>query len=62
MDAAEFKRIREGLGLSLSEMARALRLSNVRNVAQFEEGSRDVSGPVSLLMEHFDAGNIKPEK
>lgn len=61
MEAAEFKRIRHALGLSLSEMARALRIANVRNVEQFEEGKREVSGPVSLLMEHFDAGNIRPQ-
>lgn len=61
MTAEEFRMIREQLGLSLSELARALRITSVRNVAQFEEGARPVSGPVSLIMEHLKAGDIKPQ-
>lgn len=57
MEAAEFVRIRHKLGLSRSEMAAALRI-NLRTVEMNEAGHKDISGPVSLLMEHMDAGDI----
>lgn len=59
MEAAEFIRIRHALGLSRTEMAAALRMG-LRAIERIEAGSLDISGPVSLLMEHLDAGRIEP--
>tara|TARA_R100001143_G_C3360213_1_gene134981 strand:+ start:4455 stop:4670 length:216 start_codon:yes stop_codon:yes gene_type:complete len=49
----EFKAIRERVGLTQGQLARVLRLSDSRTIRRYEDGSRTVSGPVSLLMELF---------
>jgi len=48
-----------GRGLSLSEMARALRLSSGDAVRDIERGHQPVSGPVSALIELYLSG-VKP--
>lgn len=54
MTAGEFKDARLELGLSVTEMAEALRLDmpNGRtSVREMESGKRDISGPVSVAVE-----------
>lgn len=58
MTPAEFKSIRLSLGLSQQRLAGALRLNSGRAIRAYESGEREISGPVSLLMELLDAGTI----
>jgi len=58
MTKEEFREIRQGLDLSLSEMARALRIKSCRAIRYYESGDREVSGPVSLLMELYRDGKL----
>lgn len=55
MTPTQFKQIRKDLGLSVNDMAKALRLSSDRTIRRMENGDMPISGPVSLLMEVFDA-------
>jgi DNA-binding transcriptional regulator YiaG len=58
MTPATFKAIRERASLTQAGLASRLRLSDDRTIRRYEEGSRKVSGPVSLLMEMIDAGTF----
>jgi DNA-binding transcriptional regulator YiaG len=58
MTPAEFKAIRHKLGLTQSGLAARLRVEDIRSIRRYETGERSISGPVSLLMELMDAGNI----
>lgn len=51
MTGEEFKSIRYGAGLSISDLAALLRVSDLRAVRRWEDGTKEVSGPVSVLME-----------
>jgi DNA-binding transcriptional regulator YiaG len=51
-----FKRIRQGAGLTQSGLAALLRISDSRAVRRWEAGEREISGPVSILMELLDDG------
>lgn len=58
---ADMKAARIGLGWSLRDMARALRLASVETkgpdrVRDMESGARDVTGPVTVAVESFLAG------
>jgi DNA-binding transcriptional regulator YiaG len=54
MTPDEFKAAREKLGLSITDMARALRLSpDGRAVRRYERGEREISGPIERLIELF---------
>lgn len=55
MTAAEFKSIRTRLGLTQSELARALRLgaNGERTVRRWETGKIPVTGPASVAMEYM---------
>lgn len=53
-----FKAIRERAGLTQSQLADFLRISDRRTIRYWETGERPVSGPVSLLMELLDQGVI----
>jgi DNA-binding transcriptional regulator YiaG len=55
---AQFKAIRHKLGLTQSGLAARLRVEDIRSIRRYETGERSLSGPVSLLMELMDAGNI----
>jgi DNA-binding transcriptional regulator YiaG len=57
--ASEFKAIRNRAGLSQRQLARLLRLSNERIIRYWEADQREISGPVSLLMELLDKGLLK---
>lgn len=60
MTPATFRAIRLRAGLTQSQLARFLRISDLRTVRKWEAGERAISGPVSLLMELLDAGIIGP--
>lgn len=51
MTPTQFKTIRTNAGLSIDGLAKVLRLSDGRSVRRYEDGSRQISGPISLLME-----------
>jgi DNA-binding transcriptional regulator YiaG len=52
----QFKTIRQQAGLTQSRLAALLRISDSRAIRRWEAGERQISGPVSLLMELIDAG------
>jgi DNA-binding transcriptional regulator YiaG len=51
MTAEEFKSIRKGLGLSLAQLGEKLRVKDQRTMRRWEDGEKEISGPVSILME-----------
>lgn len=53
MTPAQFKQHRESLSLTQSQMAISLRLNSSRAVRAYELGEREISGPISKLMEIF---------
>ena len=62
MTPATFKAIRQQLGLTQTELAAFLRISDRRTVRYWETGDRSISGPVSFLMELLEAGIISPDQ
>ena len=50
MKPEQFKQYRKLLGLSQSEMAKALGLKSPRSVRHYEAGTRRISGPLVLLI------------
>ena len=58
MTPAEIKSIRERAGLTQDQLAKLLRLSDSRTIRRYEDGSRQVSGPVAILMEMLAAGEL----
>jgi predicted transcriptional regulator len=58
MTPTEFKSIRQGAGLSTAQLAVLLRISGSRSICRWEDGTRAVSGPVSLLMEMIRDGKV----
>ena len=62
MTPEQFKVIRQQAGYSVDQLAAVLRISDGRSVRRWEDGSRKVSGPVSLLMEMIDAGTFPTER
>jgi transcriptional regulator with XRE-family HTH domain len=58
MTPATFKAIRQRKGMTQLELAKFLRISDGRTIRRYEAGDREVSGPVSFLMELIDAGAI----
>jgi transcriptional regulator with XRE-family HTH domain len=57
----QLKQVREALGWTPAEMARALRLAGgesqgVKRVQEMESGKRDISGPVTVAIEGFLRG------
>ena len=58
MTPQQFRKIREAQGLSVDQMAARLRLSHGRSVRRYEDGSREISGPISLLMEMIAEGRL----
>lgn len=61
MTATEFEAIRKRAGLSQDALAKVLRLSDGRTIRRYEDGSRSVSGPASIIMEMLEAGEL-PER
>jgi DNA-binding transcriptional regulator YiaG len=60
MTPATFKSIRQRAGLTQSGLAAVLRIEDLRTIRRYEHGEREISGPVSYLMELLDAGTIRP--
>jgi DNA-binding transcriptional regulator YiaG len=58
MTPAIFQAIRQRAGLTQSGLAALLRIGDLRTIRRYEAGEREVSGPVSLLMEMLDAGKL----
>lgn len=56
MTSTEIKSIRERAGLTQGQLASLLRLSNSRTVRRYEDGTRSISGPVSIIMEMISDG------
>lgn len=61
MIPSEIRAIRERAGLSQAGLADVLRLSDGRSVRHWENGTRQISGPASVLLEMLDAGEL-PER
>jgi len=58
MTPATFKSIRQRVGLTQSGLASVLRISDIRTIRKWEAGERSISGPVAILMEMLDAGEL----
>lgn len=58
MTPAELLAIRSRYGLSQSEMARILRVSDLRTVRRWEKGERAISGPASIVLELMASGEL----
>ncbi len=61
MTPENFKRIRQQLGLTQAELARALRITEGRTIRRYESGERPISGPVAIIMEALADGRIDLE-
>lgn len=53
MTGEELRGARLALGLTLDEFARLVRVSSGRTVRKWEDGEREVPGPVAVLTELF---------
>jgi DNA-binding transcriptional regulator YiaG len=58
MTPEQFKTIREGAGLTQAALAQLLRLSDSAAIRRYESGRREISGPISLLMELIEAKKL----
>jgi DNA-binding transcriptional regulator YiaG len=58
MTPSTFKAIRQRAGLTQSGLAARLRINDVRTIRKWEAGERAISGPVSILMELLDCGQL----
>jgi predicted transcriptional regulator len=50
MTPAKFIKIRKDAGLSLGQLSDIIRVHE-RTIRRYEDGTREISGPVSLIME-----------
>jgi len=55
---AEIKSIRQRYGLSQTELAALLRISDLRTIRRWEKGEVPISGPASIVLEMMDAGEL----
>ena len=67
MTSAEFRTIRRDLGLSVKQLATILRIDDPNTIHRYERephhvSSRQISGPVSLIMELLRDGVIQPKE
>jgi DNA-binding transcriptional regulator YiaG len=58
MTPAEIKAIRQRYGLSQTELAALLRISDLRTVRRWEKGEVPVSGPASIILELMHSGEL----
>jgi DNA-binding transcriptional regulator YiaG len=61
MTPATIKAIRTRAGLTQSQLAALLRISDLRTVRRWESGDVPVSGPASIVLELLEAGEL-PER
>ena len=62
MTPAEFRHIRNALGLSQKALAHLLQVQSDRTVRRWEAGDRDIPGPVRVLMILLKNGAITRDK
>ncbi len=62
MTPATFKAIRQRAGLTQSGLAAVLRIGDLRTIRRWEAGEREISGPVTILMEMLDDGRLPASK
>jgi DNA-binding transcriptional regulator YiaG len=53
MTGQDLRRSRLALGLTLDEFARLVRVSSGRTVRKWEDGEREIPGPVTVLVDLF---------
>lgn len=58
MTPDEVRRIRSNSGLSLAGLAKVLRIKDRSAVHRWEKGETQVTGPVSILLEMIDRGEL----
>lgn len=58
MTPAEIKAIRNNAGLTQTELARLLRISDIRTIRRWEQGDVPVSGPASIILELMAADEL----
>jgi len=58
MTPQHFRQIREAADLSRPQLAKILRIKEVKTIYRYEHGEREISGPVSLLMEMIEDGRL----
>lgn len=58
MTPAEVVNIRKQLGLTQSELARVLRITDIRTIRRWEKGDIPVSGPASVVLELMAADEL----
>lgn len=58
MTPAEIRAIRQRYGLSQTELAALLRISDIRTVRRWEKGEVPISGPASIVLELMDADEL----
>ena len=58
MNPAEVHSIRKRAGLSQTDLARLLRIADIRTVRRWETGDVPISGPASIILELLDAGEL----
>mgnify|MGYP003153195765 CR=1 FL=1 len=58
MTPTELKSIRERFGLTQSDLAAILRISDIRTVRRWEQGERPISGPVQVVLELIESGEL----
>lgn len=58
MTPAQLRAIRKRAGLTQGQLAKFLRLADSRTIRRYEAGTREISGPVALLMEMLDDGRL----
>lgn len=58
MTPIEIKSIRTRAGLTQTELARLLRISDIRTVRRWETGDVPVSGPASIVLELMAADEL----
>ena len=58
MPPSECRRIRNKAGLSLNQLAKVLRIGDLSTIHRWEKGARPISGPVSILLEMLDTGEL----
>ena len=61
MTPTEVQSIRNRAGLTQTELARLLRISDIRTIRRWETGDVPISGPASILLELLDSGEL-PER
>lgn len=58
MTPPEVHSIRTRAGLTQTELARLLRISDIRTIRRWEQGDVPISGPASIVLELLDAGEL----